>query len=137
MNSKDDKKLPLGTIGFLDQGRDTYMENVSFEGFDNAIVAQGERLEVHSATVKTNPGLSMQVKRGEKSFGYFNIAYGILLAIAIGVISVLSLIPGYKVLSIIGVALILFWLFYRNIWFRNKIVGVFSEIQDFVEKYHG
>jgi hypothetical protein len=137
MNSENDKKLPPGTIGFLDQGEDTYMKDVSFEGFDNAIVAQGERLKVDDVEAKTTPGLSMQVERDEKSFGYFNIAYGILLAIAIGVISVLYLDSEHKVLLIIGSALVLFWLCYWNGWFRNKIVGIFSKIQDLVEKYHG
>ena len=77
--------------------------------------------------------LEMRVKRGEKSWGYFGLAYSILMAVFLGLISILPdfnyglLIKG---ILIIIISLLLFYLCFSNQWFRNKTVGLFSKYQE-------
>lgn len=79
--------------------------------------------------------LEMKVKRGETSWNYFNIAFGILLAIVLAIISVLNISPPWKALMIIVSAIILFYFCFFNTWFRNKIVGVMNKSKEKIEKY--
>jgi len=74
--------------------------------------------------------LEVKVKRGEKSWNYFVIAYSALLAIVLTSISIVDISWEYKVLGIIFLALILFYLCFFNDWFRNKIVGIMSKSQE-------
>lgn len=87
--------------------------------------------------VKEKPkvGISMEVKRGEKSWNYFPIIYAILLAVILTIISVLNIQWFLKIILIILSAIILFWLCFFNNWFRNKIVGIMSKSQGKIEKY--
>ena len=69
------------------------------------------------------------VKRGQKSWGYFNLAYGILSVILIQIISISDFGNGYKVfISIFDLGL-LFYLAFFNSWFRNKTIGVIAASQ--------
>jgi len=82
--------------------------------------------------------MESRIKRGEKSWAYFALAYNILLTISIGCISV---IPDFglnyfwiiKFFSIISVSSLLFRLCFYNSWARNKIVGIFSRSQEYEE----
>lgn len=78
-------------------------------------------------------GVKFKLKRGEISWAYFPIAYGLLLTISIGIISVLDVFYVWKILLIIIGSLILFKLCFFNSWFRNKIVGLFSKSKEFEE----
>ncbi len=79
--------------------------------------------------------IEKNVKRGDKSWNYFSIAYGILLAISSSIISVLDLRSIYKAILIMVLAVSLFWLCFYNDWFRNKIVGIFSKSQEKIERH--
>lgn len=77
--------------------------------------------------------MEIKIKRGELSWAYFPIAYGLLLTFSIGIISVLDVNWFWKVILIIFSAWVLFRLCFFSAWFRNKIVGVFSKSKDFEE----
>lgn len=63
-------------------------------------------------------------KRGEKSWNYFYLAYGILSVVVTQIISISEFGTGYKVfITIIDLGL-LFYLAFFNSWFRNKIIGL-------------
>lgn len=64
------------------------------------------------------------VKRGEKSWNHFYLAYGILSVIVTQIISISEFGKGYKVLiTFIDLAIILYLAFFNN-WFRNKTIGI-------------
>ena len=64
----------------------------------------------------------MPVKRGDKSWNHFYLAYGILSVVVTQIISISECGTGYKVLiTIIDLGLLLYLVFF-NSWFRNKIM---------------
>jgi len=79
--------------------------------------------------------IEMKVKRGEKSQSYFWLAYTILLAITIAIISILPIDTLYKVVAIIFSTAFLFYFCLHNSWFRNKIVDIFNKVADKEEKF--
>lgn len=79
--------------------------------------------------------IELNLKRGDKSWNYFQIAYGFLLAISLSIIAVLDIKSIYKVILILVLAVFLFWLCFYNDWFRNKIVGIFTKSQEKVERH--
>lgn len=64
-----------------------------------------------------------KVKRGDKSLGYFSLAYGILSVIIIQIISISEWGKGYKVIITTIDLGILMYLTFFNSWFRNKTIG--------------
>ena len=82
--------------------------------------------------------IEIKLKRGEKSWAYFPLAYNILLTIFTSIISV---IPDFRYSWIIKITLVLFcfYFFYKlcfnNDWFRNKIVGIFSKSLEKIETF--
>ena len=63
------------------------------------------------------------VNRGEKSWNYFYLVYGVLSVIAIPVISLSEFGKGYKVsIALIDLGTLLYLALF-NSWFRNKIIG--------------
>lgn len=63
------------------------------------------------------------VKRGDKSWNHFYLAYGILSVIVTQIISISEFGKGYKVLiTVVDLALLLYLTFF-NSWFRNKTIG--------------
>lgn len=65
----------------------------------------------------------VSVKRGEKSWAHFFLAYGILLVIVTQVISLSEFGKGYKVvITVVDLAALLYLAFF-NSWFRNKMIG--------------
>jgi c-di-AMP phosphodiesterase-like protein len=82
--------------------------------------------------------LEMKLKRGEKSWAFFPLAYSILLTISTSIISVL---PDFtcswlvKITLIFFVSIFFYKLCFYNDWFRNKIVGIFSKSQEKIETY--
>ncbi len=68
-------------------------------------------------------GVVASVKRGEKSWNYFYLAYGIASVVLLQVINSAESLEGYKtIISLINL-LMLSYLAFFNSWFRNKIVG--------------
>jgi hypothetical protein len=62
------------------------------------------------------------VKRGEKSWNYFYLAYGVLSVIFIQVISLSESGKGYKVyIALVDLGTLLYLGFFNG-WFRNKII---------------
>lgn len=69
------------------------------------------------------------VKRGEKSWSYFYLAYGILSVIVIEIISVSDFAKGYKIFIVFVDLGALLYLTFFNSWFRNKIIGFIVKSQ--------
>lgn len=80
--------------------------------------------------------LGASLKRGEISWAYFPIAYGIILTIAIGIIQLIEpFLWYYRIGLIIVFAILLFQLCFFDSHFRNKIVGLFSKSKEHIEKF--
>ncbi|MCD6295511.1 MAG: hypothetical protein J7M20_11490 [Deltaproteobacteria bacterium] len=69
------------------------------------------------------------VKRGEKSWNYFYLAYGILSVIIIQIISLSDFGKGCKVFIVFVDLGTLLYLAFFNSWFRNKIIGFIVKSQ--------
>lgn len=70
------------------------------------------------------------VKRSEKSWNHFSLAYGILSVIVTQIISISEFGKGYKVLiTIIDLALLLYLAFFNN-WFRRKTIRIIVTSQN-------
>lgn len=74
-------------------------------------------------------GATPSVKRGEKGWGYFPLAYGIASVVLLQVINVAEALEGYKTLISLLDLLILTYLVFFNSWFRNAIIGIISRSQ--------
>lgn len=79
--------------------------------------------------------LNIKVKRGSQSFNYFVITFGILSSLVFAIISVVDIYWQVKVLLITISIAFCFYLSFLNNWFRNKIVGIMSKIQEKVENH--
>ena len=64
------------------------------------------------------------VKRGEKSWNHFYLAYGILSVVITQIISISEFGKGYKVLITVVDLAILLYLAFFNSWFRNKTISL-------------
>ena len=63
------------------------------------------------------------VKRSDKSWNYFYLAYGILSIVITQIISISECGKGYKVLiTVIDLGILMYLSFFNN-WFRNKTIG--------------
>lgn len=78
--------------------------------------------------------VEIRVKRGEKSFGWFVIAFTSLLAFGLAIITTLSL-GKITVAIILLYTILIFWLCFLSDWFRNKIVGWFSKLENRIERH--
>ena len=89
-----------------------------------------------SLKAKSKVSLSGGVKRGDISWAYFPIAYAILLTLSAGIVQLLEIISWhYRIILIIIIALIFFYLCFFNGRFRNFIVRVFTSSKEFIEKF--
>jgi hypothetical protein len=71
-----------------------------------------------------------KVKRGEISWNYFNIFFGVMNVLLFQLINITEAFVGYKtVISIIDF-FILLYLTYYNSWVRNKIVFYFLKSKE-------
>ena len=64
------------------------------------------------------------LKRGEKGWNYFYLAYGILSVIVTQIISISEFGKGYKVFITVFDLGVLFYLAFFNSWFRNSTIKV-------------
>ena len=74
-------------------------------------------------------GATLRVKRGEKSWGYFNLACGVASVVLLQVINVAEALQGYKTIISLVDLLILTYLAFFNSWFRNRIIGFIRRSQ--------
>jgi len=87
-------------------------------------------------TIKSEVSASVGVKRGNISWAYFPIAYGILLTLSVGIIQLIEIINWYfRIILIIIVSSIFFYLCFFNGRFRNSIVKIFTSSKEFIEKF--
>jgi len=70
------------------------------------------------------------VKRGEKSWGYFYITYGMLSVVVTQIISISEFGKGYKVLITVLDLGGLVYLAFFNSWSRNKIIQFIVALQN-------
>ena len=77
--------------------------------------------------------VSSGIKRGEASWTYFPLAYNILLTITLGIISCVDCDATLKIITLLVVSLLLFYLCFFGHSFRNKIVWLFSKSKEFLE----
>lgn len=76
------------------------------------------------------------VKRGEKSTRYFyHFASSFISIILIVVISITDVAYGHKVLIFLIDVTIVLYLSFLNDWSRNKLVGIYSWIEQKEEKH--
>ncbi len=80
-----------------------------------------------------NAKLGAQIKRGDKSWAYFPIAYNILLTLTVGIIAILPIDWSWRLMIMLVSAYILFKLCFSNSKFMNKIVGIMSRSQETIE----
>jgi hypothetical protein len=70
-----------------------------------------------------------RVKRGDKSWNHFYLAYGILSVVVTQIISISEFGKGYKVVITVMDLAILLYLAFFNSWFRNKTIGLIMASQ--------
>ncbi|MFQ5465590.1 MAG: hypothetical protein ACE5EI_06655 [Thermodesulfobacteriota bacterium] len=78
---------------------------------------------------KRDTGSKLSVVRGEKSWNYLYLAYGISSVVVIQIISVSESGKGYKVFITVLDMGVLFYLTFFNGWFRNKTIGFITKSQ--------
>lgn len=66
---------------------------------------------------------NIKIKRGEKSWDHFYMAYGFLSVVVTQIISISEFGKGYKIIFTVVDLLVLLYLSFFNSWFRNKIMG--------------
>jgi hypothetical protein len=85
---------------------------------------------------KSKLSISGGIKRGDISWTYFPITYGILLTLSISIIQLFEIISWcFRIILIIVVSLIFFYLCFFNGRFRNFIVKIFTSSKEFIEKF--
>lgn len=94
-------------------------------------------MKAETGHFKVTPlGVSAKVKRGDKSNSYFIITYNVLLTLFIGAVSLIpnEIIYWYvKIFLIFILALFLYYICFRVDKFRNFVVGIFSDIENYEE----
>ena len=87
------------------------------------------------ASGKCIPSMRGSAKRGNISWAYFPIAYGIILTIVVGIIQLLEIINWYwRILLIVVLGVLFFYLCFFNDFFRNKVVWLFSKSKEHKEE---
>lgn len=85
---------------------------------------------------KRQGGLSLMVTRGEKSIGYFHhFASSFISIILIVIISIADTAHGHKVFIFLIDLIIVLYLTYLNNWSRNKLIGIYSWIEQKKERH--
>lgn len=75
------------------------------------------------------------IKRGDISWAYFPIAYGIILTLIVGVISLVNVVDWwYRIIAIFILGGIFFRLCFFNDCFRGAIVNLFNKSKTHVER---
>jgi hypothetical protein len=82
----------------------------------------------------TKGSFSCSVKRGEKSWNYFHLAYALLVVVFVETINTTEAWKGYKTVVTVADLTLLLYLCFFNAWCRNKIIGVISASQQMEER---
>jgi len=87
-------------------------------------------------TIKVNAFLEGGMKRGDLSWAYFSIAYGILLSISVGIIQIIDFLMWYhRIVLILIIAFMWFYLCFFNAKFKKFLVRFFNKSKNLVEKF--
>ena len=88
-----------------------------------------------ATSAKFTASAKSSIKRGDISWAYFPIAYGIILTIIVGIIQLLEIMSWYwRILLIVALGVLFFYLCFFNDFFRNKIVWLFSKSKEHKEE---
>ncbi len=75
------------------------------------------------------------IKRGDLSWAYFPIAYGIILTLLVGIVSLIDIFAWWlRIIIAVFLGAFAFWLCFFNSFFRRNIVMLFTKSKDFKEK---
>ena len=86
-------------------------------------------------STKPNTSISGSIQGGEISWAYFPIAYGVILTIVIGIIQLFEIINWcWRILLIVVLGALFFYLCFFNDFFRNKIIWLFVKSKEHKEK---
>lgn len=72
----------------------------------------------------------MTIKRGLSSFNYLLVFAGFLLSCGIPIISYLPICDPGKIIITLIFSVSTFYICFISNWFRNKIIGLMSRLQD-------
>ncbi len=76
-----------------------------------------------------------RVKRGEISWGYLSLAYGIVSVVLLQVINVAEVLEGHKTIMSLVHLVMLAYLTFFNSWSRNAIIGIISRFKEKWERH--
>jgi len=91
---------------------------------DNKIKLEAGRFEMKGQNS------ALRIKRGEVSWAYFTLTYGLALTFSVGVISVLDCIGLYKISLMIIAATLLFRVCFYWRRSKNMIVKFFNKLSE-------
>lgn len=74
--------------------------------------------------------MKKKIKRGKESWTFIYFVFGILLALILFFISILSIRWCYKITIFIVVIPILIYLCLFNAWFQNKLIGLKIKLEE-------
>lgn len=79
--------------------------------------------------IEREKGVASKVIRGEISWGYLTAAFGILSLLSYKILALSEFYRGYKVIIILFNEISFLYLCYKNNWFRNKLIGLYSRLK--------
>ncbi|MCL4400100.1 hypothetical protein M1506_02360 [Patescibacteria group bacterium] len=86
-------------------------------------------------SIRSKVSMSRGVKRGDISWAYFPIAYGIILTLVVGITSLIEVLSWEgKLIIIVFIAIVFFYLCFFNSYFRKRIVWLFTKSKNHIEK---
>ena len=106
---------------------------ILFEVFFTTIFIYAYAKE-HKWFNKKEGALEIVIKRGEKGWDNFNLAYGIASIIVLQLINSTEALKGYKTIISLYNLMSTLYLFFYNGWFRNKITGLINKSIEKEEK---
>ena len=81
-------------------------------------------------------GLGLVVRRGEKSNSYFHhFAFSFISVVLAVIIGIADTAHGHKVFIFLVDVIIILYISYYNSWSRNKLVGIYSRLEQKKENH--
>jgi len=87
------------------------------------------RALVHAYRVRHSEGITLTVTRGDKSMNFLFAFYGVATVVITLLTQVAEAACGYKAVIVAADYLILTYLCFFNVWFRNRLLSLYSQIQ--------
>lgn len=122
-----EKSSRNGPIGIINRGKNNIFLNNSFVGLGIGIQDEGEN---SISTGNKFIGLEKKVKRGTESWSFIYMIWGIFLTIELFIIGVVPTNWENRIIIFLILFFITTWLFLRNPWFQNKLIGLKIRIED-------